>query len=53
MLNAIPLCGEEIVERINALGTDRMGEINLLVKKTAYAIYGIRAMNGVLLMDSK
>ncbi|WP_224998732.1 hypothetical protein [Cesiribacter sp. SM1] len=53
VLNGIPLRGEEIVERINALGEEGIGEINLLVKKTAYAIYGVRAMNGVLLIDSK
>lgn len=53
VVNGVPLRGEEISNRINALGQNDISEINLLKKHTAYSIYGIRAINGVLLIDIK
>jgi hypothetical protein len=51
VINGVPLRGEEIVNRINALGENNISKIHLLKKQSAYGIYGIRAMNGVLLID--
>jgi hypothetical protein len=53
VINGIPLRGEDIASKINALEQNNISEISLLKKQTAYSIYGIRAMNGVLLIDIK
>ncbi|MHC2990511.1 hypothetical protein OB13_02535 [Pontibacter sp. HJ8] len=53
IINGVPLLGDEIINRINALGENDISKINLLKKQTAYSIYGIRAMNGVLLIDTQ
>jgi hypothetical protein len=52
VVNGIPLRGEEIATTINKLGEKGIKQINLLKKISAYEIYGIRAINGVLLIDT-
>jgi len=53
VINGVPLRGEEIANKINALEQNDISKIALLKKQTAYSIYGIRAMNGVLLIDTQ
>ncbi|MEP5253803.1 MAG: hypothetical protein ABJQ39_02010 [Winogradskyella arenosi] len=45
-----PLRGEEIVDHINGLNIDK---ISLMERVIGYRIYGIRAINGVILIDPK
>jgi len=53
VLDGQPLRGDKIATEINKLGPNGIKEINLLKKEAAYKIYGIRSINGVLLIDSK
>lgn len=53
VVNGVPLRGEDIAHTINSLSQNDIEKINLLKKQTAYSIYGIRAINGVLLIDTK
>jgi len=45
-----PLRGEEIASKINNLKVDKA---SLLKTEAAYQVYGIRAINGVILIDPK
>ena len=53
ILDGIPLRGEDIVNSINAKKIEDIESINLLKTDVAYKIYGIRAINGVLIITSK
>lgn len=53
VVNGVPLRGEDIGNTVNSLGQEDISKISLLKKQTAYSIYGIRAMNGVILIDAK
>jgi hypothetical protein len=51
VLSGRPLRGEEIAREINALKDENIKSWEILKQETAYSIYGIRAKNGVLLID--
>ncbi len=52
VVDGIPLLGDEIAGTINALDENRIKQIVVLKKIAAYRIYGIRAINGVLLITT-
>jgi hypothetical protein len=51
VVSGIPLRGEEIAARLNSLPEKKIKDIQILRKPAAYSIYGIRAINGVLLIE--
>ena len=53
VFNGIPLRGDEIKTKINQTSIDSIVSINLLKQDVAYKIYGIRAINGVLIVTTK
>lgn len=53
VFNGIPLRGDEIKAKINQTNTETIVSINLLKQDVAYKIYGIRAINGVLIVTTK
>ncbi|HEX5170202.1 MAG TPA: TonB-dependent receptor plug domain-containing protein [Cyclobacteriaceae bacterium] len=53
VFDGIPLQGENIANTINSLGENDIKQIDVLKKPAAYRIYGIRAINGVILITSK
>jgi hypothetical protein len=52
VVDGIPLRAEEIASTINALDETMIKQIIVLKKIVAYRIYGIRAINGVLLITT-
>lgn len=53
VIDGIPLRGEEIASKINNLKEAEIARIDVLNWKTGYQIFGIRAMNGVMLISTK
>jgi TonB-dependent SusC/RagA subfamily outer membrane receptor len=53
LLDGQPLRGEEIASKINEPDADGIKQIDVLKKPAAYRIYGIRAINGVMLVTAK
>jgi hypothetical protein len=52
VVNGIPLLGDEIAGTINTIDETSIKQIVVLKKIAAYRIYGIRAINGVLLITT-
>lgn len=53
VLDGIPLRGDDIVTKINALADNDIKQIDVLKKAPACRIYGVRAINGVILVTKK
>lgn len=53
VFNGIPLRGDEIKTKINQANTETIVSINLLKQDVAFKIYGIRAINGVLIVTTE
>ncbi|QHI38318.1 hypothetical protein IMCC3317_37090 [Kordia antarctica] len=53
VLNGIPLRGDDIFLKINSIKKSEIKSISLLKKQAAYAIYGIRGINGVIVITTK
>lgn len=53
VLNGKPLQGNDIRNKINSINKKQIQEIIVLKKQAAYSVYGIRALNGVLVITTK
>jgi TonB-dependent SusC/RagA subfamily outer membrane receptor len=53
LVDGKPLMRNEIANTVNTLGENGIKQIDILKKPAAFRIYGIRAINGVLLITSK
>ncbi|MBC8753248.1 hypothetical protein H2O64_01110 [Kordia sp. YSTF-M3] len=53
VLDGIPLRGNEISSKINQVKKSEIKSISILKKQAAYTIYGIRAINGVIIITTK
>lgn len=53
VLNGVPLSGDDIFLKINPIKKREIKSISLLKKQAAYTIYGIRAINGVIIITTK
>lgn len=53
VLNGIPLRGDDISLKMNSIKKSEIENMSLLKKQAAYSIYGIRAINGVIIITTK